>query len=81
MRADVIDQVMAIALHPVYDCKTAIVSVYVIMNLTQSLEAHPHIVRTKLIEDMLEMCALKHSEQSPQSQTEKEDPMAVKALL
>ena len=83
MRTDAIDQTMAIALHPVYDCKTAIVSASLILCLTQSPEAHPHLVRREVVEDMLEVCALKEklvNEQSTQSQAVKEEPMAAKAL-
>ena len=83
MRTDAIDQAMAIALHPAFDCRTALLSAMFIRCLTQSPEAHLHLVRTGVVEDMLEMCALRLklvSEQSPQPQAEKEDPMMVKAL-
>ena len=84
MRTDVIDQTLAIAVHPAYDCKTAIVSASMILCLAQSLEAHTYIARKEVIENMLQMCELKQkivSEQLSQSyQGEKEDPMAVNAL-
>lgn len=83
MRRDVVDQTMAIALHPVYDCKTAIVSASLILCLTQSPEAHVHLARKELVKDMMEMCALKRKmvmESLPQPQGEKEDPMSICAL-
>ena len=84
MRTDVIDQTLGIALHPAYDSKTAIVSASMILCLVQSPEAHVYIARKEVVENMLEMCELKHKmvdEPSSQSQQgEKEDPMAVNAL-
>ena len=82
-RRDVIAQTLSIALHPVYDCKTAIVSASLILCLTQSPEAHFHVVRKEVVEDMMAMCALKRKmvmEQSPSPQAEKEDPMSINAL-
>ena len=81
MRTDVIDQVMAVALHPAFDCKLA--STSLILCLTRSPEAHPHLVRRKVVEDMLEICCFRQmlvSEQSPQPQVEMEHPLAVKTL-
>ena len=82
-RRDVIDQAMSIALHPVYDCKTAIVSASLILCLTQTPEAHVRVTRTEVVEDILEMCALKRKmvmEQPLQPQDGREDPMSVNAL-
>ena len=84
MRTDAIDQILAMAVHPAYDCKTAIVSVAMIQCLTQSPEAHVYIARKEVVKNMLEMCELKQkivSEQLSQSrQGEKEDTMEVNAL-
>ena len=84
MKTDVIDQVLAIALHPAYGCKMAYVSASILLNLSQSTKAHTYIVRREVVEKMLEMCELKErmvSEQSSQSrQGEKDDPIAVNAL-
>ena len=84
MKTDVIDQILAIALHPTYDCKMAYVSASIFLNLTQSPEAHTYIVRREVVEKMLGMCELKQkmvSEQTSQSrQGEKDDPIAVNAL-
>ena len=84
MKRDVIDQTLAVALNPAYDCKLAYVSASIFLNLTQSPEAHAYIVRREIIEKLLEMCELKHkmvSEQSSRSwQGEKDDPIAVIAL-
>ena len=84
MKSDVMDQTLAIALNPAYDCKMAYVSASIFLNLTQSPEAHAYIVKREIIEKLLEMCELKHkmvSEQSSQSrQGEKDDPIAVIAL-
>lgn len=78
------DQTLAIALNPAYDCRMAYVSASIFLNLTQSPEAHAYIVKREIIEKLLEMCELKHkmvSEQSSQSrQGEKDDPIAVIAL-
>ena len=84
MRTDVVDQMLAMALHPAYDCKMAVVSVTTIQSLTQSLEAHVYIARTEVVENMLEVCEQKRkiiSEQSLQyQQRKKEDPAVVNAL-
>ena len=78
------DQTLAVALNPAYDCKVAYVSASIFLNLTQSPEAHAYIVRREIIEKLLEMCELKHkmvSERSSRSrQGEKDDPIAVIAL-
>ena len=87
MRTDVIDQTLAIAMHPAYDCKTAIVSMSMILCLAQSPEAHTYIARKEIVENVVEMCEQKQkivSEQSSDSsqsqQRKKEDPMVVNAL-
>ena len=85
MRTDVIDQILAIALHPAYDCNTAIASVTTIQSLVQSPEAHVYIARNVVMENMLEACEKKQKiisdQQSFQSwQRKQEDPMVVKAL-
>ena len=84
MRSDVIDQTLAIGLHPLANCLTAKVSVDVILNLTESPETHVYLVRKEILENMLEICELKQkmvTEQSSQFQQRKtEDPMAVNVL-
>lgn len=86
MKADVIEQILAIALHPAYDCYTAKVSVETILNLTQHPESHAHIVRKEFIDTMLEMSEQRYkmiSQQSAQTlnlQGRKEDPMVINAL-
>lgn len=54
-RADVIDQALAVALHPLCECRTAMISVNVILNLTQCPEVHGSIVRKEIVEKMLEI--------------------------
>ena len=85
MRTDVIDQALAMGLHPAYDCETAIASVSMILCLAQSPDAHTHIAWRGVVENMLEICELNWhkmiSEQSWQSQERKmEDPIVVHAL-
>lgn len=85
MRADVVDQTLAIAMHPAYDCKTAIVSASMILCLTQSPGVHAYIAQKEVIENMLKMCELKQKMISEQQSSksfrgEKEDTMAVNAL-
>ena len=84
MRMDVIDQMLAMALHPAYDCYTAKTSVDVILNLTQSPETHAYIIRSEVVESMLEVCEQRYkmiNQQSIWSQLrEKEDPMVVNLL-
>ena len=79
-----IDQTMGIALHPSYDCKTAIVSASLILCITQTPEAHPYLAKSEIVESMLEMCDLKHEmvieRETRSTQGESEDPMAVYAL-
>ena len=84
MRTDVIDQTLAIALHPTYACETAKVSVDVILNLAQSPETHTYIVRREVVQSMLEICEQRHKIINQRSlwnqQRKKEDPMVVSVL-
>ena len=84
MRTDVIDQMLAIALHPAYDCDFAITSVTTIQSIVQSPEAHVFITWKEAVENMLEICEQKQkivSERSSEFQQRKqEDPMVVSAL-
>ena len=68
MRTDVIDQILAIALHPAYECETAKTSVEVILNLTESPETHTYITRREIVEKMLEICEQRHKMINQQSQ-------------
>lgn len=83
-RPEVMNQILAMALHPVYDCNTAIVSAAMILCLCQSPEAHVYIARKEVVEKMLGMCELKQkqvNEQSMQSQQgKKEDTIVINAL-
>ena len=54
-RADIIDQALAVALHPLCECRTAMISVNVILNLTQCPEVHGSIIRKEIVEKMLEI--------------------------
>ena len=84
MRTDVIDQTLAMALHPAYNCKKAMVSVCMMLNLTQSAETHTYIIRREVVEKLIEICELRHkmaNERLLQTQQgEKEDPMEVNVL-
>lgn len=71
-RLDVVDQVLAIALHPAYDCNITIQCAGLVMNLAQSTAAHPYLIRTEVIEDMLKM--------NKQSQDRGEEQTAIKTL-
>ena len=76
-RTDVVDQILAMALHPAYaDCKTAIESVETILNLTQSPETHTYIVRREVLEKLLEICMLKQIDPV----TQMEDAVTVNTL-
>ena len=80
MQTDVIDQILTMALNPACNCYTAKVSVEVMLNLTQSPQAHTYIVRREVMENMLEICEQKQkmvSEQSSQSQETKEEDVVV----
>ena len=78
MRAEVIDQTLAVALHPYCECRTAMVSVNVILNLIQSPETHVSIVREEVVEKMLEIQKIFDEQLSAQSSSE--DRMGVSAL-
>ena len=84
MRTDILDQTLAIAMHPAYDCKTAKVSVDLMLNLTQSPETHAFLIRRQGVEKMLEVCEQRQkiiNELSPQTQQQrKEDQMMVNVL-
>ena len=84
MRTDVIDQILAMALHPISDCSTATVSAAMIQYISQSPETHVYIVWKKVVGKMLEICNLKQkmvTEQSSQFyQGKREDPMAINSL-
>ena len=83
-RTDVIDQILAMALHPVYDCDVAKDSMDIILNLTQSPETHNYIVTRDVVEKMLEICKQRSkmvNEQSSKThQGEKNNLMLVNAL-
>ena len=84
MRKDVIDQVLAIAMHPSYDCETAMESMSIILNLTQSPESHTYIIRREVVESMLKVCEQRYKMINQQSiriqQRKKEDPMVINLL-
>ena len=83
MRTDVIDQILAICVHPAYDCYKAKVSVEVILNLTQSPETHAYIVGREVVQKMLDICEQKQkivSKQSSHTQQGKKDLMTVNLL-
>ena len=84
MRTDVIDRILAMAVHPAYDCQTARVSASMIQCLTQSPEAHVYIARKEVVEDMLKICEQKQKLFSDQQASRywlerKEDPLVVMA--
>ena len=78
MRADIVDQTLAIALHPYCECRTAMVSVNVILNLIQSPETHVSIVRKEVVEKMLEI--QKMFDEQSLAQSSSEDQMEISAL-
>ena len=84
VRTDVIDQILAIATHPAYDCDTAKFSVEMIVNLTQSPETHPYIATREIAEKLLEVCDQRHKMTIQQStlsqQRKKKDLMIVNVL-
>ena len=77
-RAEVVDQTLAVALHPYCECRTAMVSVNVILNLIQSPETHVSIVREEVIEKMLEIQKIFDEQLSAQSSSE--DRMEISTL-
>lgn len=78
MRADIVDQTLTIALHPYCECRTAMVSVNVILNLIQSPETHVSIVRKEVVEKMLEI--QKMFDEQSLAQSSSEDRMEISAL-
>ena len=84
MRTDILDQTLAIGMHPAYNCKTAKVSVGVMLNLTQTPGTHAFIIRRQGVEIVLEICEQRHkmiNELSPQTQQQgKENLMMVNVL-
>ena len=81
MRTDVIDQTLAMALHPAYDCEAANFSVGTILNLSQSPKTHPYIVSREVVEKMLEICEQRHKMLSQQASLfQQEKKMEVTAL-
>ena len=83
-RTDIINQILAMGVHPAFDCRVAKMSIDVIVNLTQSPETHAYIVRREFVEKMLEICEQRYkmvNERSSQTrQGKKEDPMVVGIL-
>ena len=83
-RRDVLDQILAIALHPSSDCETTFVSASIFINLAQSPETHTYIAGRETMEKILEMCELKQkmvSGQTSQSQQgNNKDAMEANAL-
>ena len=84
MRTDVIDQILAMALHPAYNCNDATISVCVILNLTQSPETHTYIIRREVVEKLIKVYELRHkmaNERLSQTQQgQKKDSMEVNLL-
>ena len=84
MRTDVIDQILAIPMHPAYSCYTAKVSVQMIVGLTQSPETHQYIATRETAEKLLEICDQRQKMVIQQStlfqQRKKEDLMIVNVL-
>ena len=80
-RTDIIDQILAMALHPASDCDTAIMTASIILNIAQSPEAHTYVAWKEVMEKMLETCELKQKMLNELSQQgKKEDPMNINAL-
>ena len=77
-RTDVIDQVLAIVLHPAYDYENAET---LILNLVQSPEAHTFIVRREVMEKMFEICEQRHKMVNHQTQQGKKENMMVISVL
>ena len=80
MKTDVIDQILAIACCSDYEIIVSVVSVNMIMCLAQSPGAHPYLIRTKVIEDLLKICALREKLNNKLPPEEKEDSAAFKVL-
>ena len=79
-RTDVVDQILAIACHSDYSVIAPIVSVNMIMCLAQSPGAHPYLVRTEVIEDLLKIHTLREKLVVKRPPKKKENPAAFKAL-
>lgn len=79
-RTDVIDQILMMACCSHYEIIVPLVSVNMIMCLAQSPGAHPYLVRTKVIEDLLKIHTLREKISNGQPPAKKEDPIAFKAL-
>ena len=82
MRTDVIDQILAMALHPAYDCKRAKVLMEMIFDLAQSPETHIYIIQREGLEKMLEICEkrCKMVIKQQSQQKKKEDLMKINIL-
>ena len=78
MRADVFDQMLVVALHPLCECNTAMVSVKMIENLTKSPETHVSIIREEVVEKMLKI--QKTFNEQLLAQSSSEDRMEISAL-
>ena len=84
MRTDAVDQILAVAIHPAYDSWKARVSMGLIVNLTESPEAHTYLVRRDLVENMLNVCEQRHRmiiQQSSLSQQRKKEDLMVANVL
>ena len=84
VRRDVIDQILAIATHPAYDCYTAKVSVEMITNLAHSPETHPYIVTREIAEKLLEVYDQRQKmviQQSTLSQQRKKEDLTIIKVL
>ena len=79
-RAEVVDQTLAVALHPYCECRTAMVSVNVILNLIQSPKTHVSIVREEVVEKMLEIQKMFGEQSSALFSSRSEDGMEISAL-
>ena len=80
-RTDIIDQILAIALHPLCECRTAMVSVTVIVNLIESPKAHVSIIRKEVVEKMLQIHELQQRMvEEPSAQDPLEDLSEISVL-
>ena len=59
MKPLVIDQILAMAMDPSYDCEAAQLPIAILFNVTESPGAHRFIVRKGVVKNMLEVCRLK----------------------
>ena len=81
MRTDVIDQTLAMASCSDDDFHVSLVSVNMVMCLAQSPGAHAYLVRKKVVEDLLKICALREMVSSKQPPGENNNSGAFKSLL